>query len=212
MSFTDDWKTCMDTMGMPTPSEVFHTAEEVLDKLHEAHLALGGVELVAAAEALHQMGFTLGVAPEAGLLTVSWWSGNAIGCVVTAVFRDQIADAIDWIVSPINWPWIEDAMNRVGYPIPAIDWQTDEEVSIRSSSVAQDDAPPNPILRPDCTENDWVEYAQGLLNLHGYDVVVDGRFGPKTTAAVRDFRQRNGLGDGAEIDHHMWKMLEVERR
>ena len=38
-----------------------------------------------------------------------------------------------------------------------------------------------------------VSKLQTVLNEHGYDLAVDGIFGVKTQAAVRDYQQRNGL-------------------
>ncbi len=38
-----------------------------------------------------------------------------------------------------------------------------------------------------------VELLQALLKTHGYDLPVDGDFGPRTDTAVRDFQRRSGL-------------------
>lgn len=209
MGFSDDWTRCMHTMKMPTPSEAWHTAEEGLEKLHEIDLALGGLGLLEAVEALSAMGVAVEVVPEAGAVAVSWWVGVSVGCIVTAAVGDKIVDAIDYIVKPINWDWISGKMNEVSYPIPVFDIPSNEEVSMSYSSTAQDDAPPHPILEPNCTDSSWVEYAQGLLNGKGYELVVDGKFGTKTTAAVRDFKQRNNLGGGPEIDYYTWQWLEA---
>ena len=38
-----------------------------------------------------------------------------------------------------------------------------------------------------------VEQLQIALVALGYPLVVDGEYGPRTEAAVRDFQQRNGL-------------------
>jgi len=38
-----------------------------------------------------------------------------------------------------------------------------------------------------------VKLVQKLLNQHGYNLKVDGIFGPKTLAAVKDFQKKNGL-------------------
>ncbi|MDZ5713617.1 peptidoglycan-binding protein [Jeotgalibacillus haloalkalitolerans] len=51
-------------------------------------------------------------------------------------------------------------------------------------------------------EKTWLEFGdegagvkamQELLNSHGYDLVTDGIFGPKTERAVRSFQSENGL-------------------
>ncbi|AJD91925.1 hypothetical protein JMA_26080 [Jeotgalibacillus malaysiensis] len=42
-------------------------------------------------------------------------------------------------------------------------------------------------------EGAGVEAMQELLNRHGYDLVIDGIFGPKTERALRSFQYQNGL-------------------
>jgi hypothetical protein len=212
MGFSDDWTSCMHRMQLPTPSEAWHSAAEALEKLHEIDMAMGGIGLAEAAESFEAVGVAIEVGAEAAPILVSWWAGNAVGCIVTAAVGDRIVDAIDYILEPVNWDWISAKMLEVSYPMPSFEGLgAQEEVAMDYSSTAQDDAPPNPILEPNCTESDWVEYAQGLLNLHGYDLAVDGKFGTHTTAAVLDFKQRNGLGAGPEIDYYTWQHLEIER-
>src|SRR5262249_10865805 len=115
MGLGDRWAGCMHTMGMPTPTEAWDSAVEGIEKLHEIDLALGGLGLAEAAEHRGKRGVVLEGAGEAGALTVSWWVGNAIGCIVTAAVGDQIVDAIDYIVQPVNWAWIEAKMYQVNY-------------------------------------------------------------------------------------------------
>jgi peptidoglycan hydrolase-like protein with peptidoglycan-binding domain len=102
-------------------------------------------------------------------------------------------------------------MNQANYPAPDLSSirGSEEETSIRTSSTAQDDAPPPPILEPECEQSDWVEYLQGLLNQFGANpqLEVDGKFGSKTTAAVRQFKQANGLDGSATVDVHVWRAL-----
>lgn len=51
---------------------------------------------------------------------------------------------------------------------------------------------PTGLLRYNSRGND-VRWLQVELNNHGYQLIVDGIFGTKTDAAVRDFQQKNGL-------------------
>jgi hypothetical protein len=146
----------MNAMGMPTPSEAWDSAEEAVEKLHEIDTALGGLGLAEATEQLQALGISLEVGADAAALTVSWWVGNAIGCTVTAVLGEQIVDAIDYLVQPITWAWIQAKANEVSYPIPLLDdiKVTEEEVSTRSSSTAQDDPPPDPTIDQGSAETD----------------------------------------------------------
>ncbi len=48
------------------------------------------------------------------------------------------------------------------------------------------------IIRPDST-GERVVHLQTALVAEGYQVAVDGTYGPRTQAAVRDFQNRNGL-------------------
>jgi hypothetical protein len=210
MGLEDRWEDCMHTMHMPTPTEAWHSAEEAIEKLHEIDLALGGVGLLEAAEHLKHMGVVVRVGAQAAAVTVSWWVGNAVGCTITAAFGEEIADAIDYLRQPLTWTWVEEKMNEVNYPIPSIEFRDVEETGIRSSSTTQDDPPPHPVIDRACDEAEWVRYLQRLLvEQHGYQIEIDGDFGPATAAAVRDFKQRHNLGSGTEVDHHTWRALEA---
>ena len=59
-------------------------------------------------------------------------------------------------------------------------------------SPCEGDAGPSEIIRPDST-GDRVTQLQIALVALGYDLVPDGRYGPRTQAAVRDFQARNSL-------------------
>jgi peptidoglycan hydrolase-like protein with peptidoglycan-binding domain len=54
---------------------------------------------------------------------------------------------------------------------------------------------PDVVLAPGATGG-YVEYLQRRLWLVGHDVVVDGRFGPRTRAAVRSYQCSLGLASG----------------
>lgn len=43
------------------------------------------------------------------------------------------------------------------------------------------------------TTGDLARYVQAFLNGHGYTLTVDGNFGDKTTAAVKNFQGKHGL-------------------
>jgi hypothetical protein len=52
-----------------------------------------------------------------------------------------------------------------------------------------------------------VTVLQKLLNRTGSLLVPDGRFGPKTLAAVRTFQLRHGLGHAGVVNEATWKRL-----
>src|SRR6187455_1071363 len=56
-------------------------------------------------------------------------------------------------------------------------------------------------------EGDDVAVAQALLNRSGALLDTDGRFGPVTGAAVREFRDAAGLPFGGVIDSDCWLRL-----
>lgn len=68
-----------------------------------------------------------------------------------------------------------------------------------------------PDLQPG-QSSEWVNYLQRLLNQHYQQSVVaeNGEFDDTTANAVRHFRQQNGLGDGSNVDSHMWAKLTGE--
>jgi peptidoglycan hydrolase-like protein with peptidoglycan-binding domain len=59
-------------------------------------------------------------------------------------------------------------------------------------SACEGDAGPAEIIRPDTTGDRVTQLQVALVGL-GYDLVPDGRYGPRTQAAVRDFQSRNSL-------------------
>jgi peptidoglycan hydrolase-like protein with peptidoglycan-binding domain len=56
-------------------------------------------------------------------------------------------------------------------------------------------------------EGDAVRAVQTLLNSEGAELVVDGRFGPRTHAAVVAFEQNNGFHIDGIVDDDVWKLL-----
>jgi phage tail tape-measure protein len=57
--------------------------------------------------------------------------------------------------------------------------------------------------------HDDVSKAQSALNDKGYNVDVDGRFGPQTSDAVRHFQTDNGLAANGRLDDATLKALGV---
>jgi peptidoglycan hydrolase-like protein with peptidoglycan-binding domain len=56
-----------------------------------------------------------------------------------------------------------------------------------------------------------VRHAQCLLNQRGYNLDVDGIFGPKTDQAVRDFQGNQGLEADGIIGEDTWYALHQNR-
>lgn len=211
MGLADRWDDCMQTMGMPTPTEAWDTVEEAVDKLHEIDTALGGLGLAEAAEQLELMGVVVPVAAETGGVIVSAWVGVAVGCTITAAVGGKIVDGIDWLVqqSPV-WDWAQAKMNEVNYPIPSFEGLgVAETTTTRSSSTAQEDPPPHPAIDQGSDEAESVRYLQHLLvEGYGYQIEIDGDFGPATAAAVLDFKHQHNLESSTEVDQYTWRALE----
>lgn len=67
-------------------------------------------------------------------------------------------------------------------------------------------SPKFPLLRKGSTGDD-VKKLQHFLNCFSYDLVVDGIFGHKTEAAVKDFQARNGLVVDGIVGPQTWSAL-----
>lgn len=63
-----------------------------------------------------------------------------------------------------------------------------------------------PTLRLGSKGND-VKYLQDLLNYHGYTVNVDGIFGAKTEAAVKQFQKSRKLKVDGIVGQKTWNEL-----
>lgn len=57
------------------------------------------------------------------------------------------------------------------------------------------------------SNGDVVRGAQTQLNKYGYGLVVDGKFGPKTDSAARDFQRKKGLKVDGYIGPNTWHAL-----
>jgi peptidoglycan hydrolase-like protein with peptidoglycan-binding domain len=67
---------------------------------------------------------------------------------------------------------------------------------------------PWPLVRQGDTEHP-IRTLQHLLRAHGKNVVVDGKFGPATDAAVRAFQSGRGLAVDGIVGPHTWSALIV---
>ena len=77
-------------------------------------------------------------------------------------------------------------------------------------SVAQVQASrPLPTLRLG-SKGDDVKYLQDLLNYYGYTVTVDGIFGKKTEAAVKQFQKSRKLTVDGIVGQKTWNALIAE--
>jgi len=70
---------------------------------------------------------------------------------------------------------------------------------------------PWPVLRIGA-ENHPVRTLQHLLRARREEVAVDGRFGPRTQAAVRSFQASHGLGVDGVVGEQTWQALIVTVR
>ena len=57
------------------------------------------------------------------------------------------------------------------------------------------------------SDNNFVYLLQFILNQMGYSLVVDGKFGPNTASAVRDFQSKNNLTVDGIVGQNTWRTL-----
>ena len=70
-----------------------------------------------------------------------------------------------------------------------------------------DGVAPEKIEKPD----ESVSVLQEAMNSVGYSLKTDGRYGPKTSAAVKDFQRRNGLKADGIAGAATWAVLRLRR-
>lgn len=118
MGFWDEFSSCMNGSGLPTPSEAVDSAGEALEfleKLHHAAEAAGGLEItLGALEAAGFTGLAGSVAETAGAVAVSFYAGACAGCIVGAAGA-TIWDALAVVdVGPQVRAEVEVAANDAG--------------------------------------------------------------------------------------------------
>ena len=57
------------------------------------------------------------------------------------------------------------------------------------------------------SSGDDVKKLQQALNSYGYSLSVDGQFGSKTQAAVKDYQKKNGLSVDGIVGEKTWGVL-----
>lgn len=85
-----------------------------------------------------------------------------------------------------------------------------------STQVAQTSTPAQPAQqhtraksRKHVAASAHVKSAQEALNKHGAQLVADGKMGPKTHAAIRDFQKSNNLKVTGKLDSATQKALGI---
>jgi peptidoglycan hydrolase-like protein with peptidoglycan-binding domain len=68
---------------------------------------------------------------------------------------------------------------------------------------------PWPLVRQGDQEHP-VQTLQYLLRAHGHQIAVDGIFGPRTDAAVRDLQRSNGLAVDGIVGNQTWPRVIVQ--
>ncbi|MFP5346700.1 MAG: peptidoglycan-binding domain-containing protein [Actinomycetes bacterium] len=68
------------------------------------------------------------------------------------------------------------------------------------------------VLRPDPRPSEWVRALQTELRRNEFDIAVDGIFGPRTEAAVRQAQQGAGLAVDGVVGPQTWRDLVTRHR
>lgn len=80
-----------------------------------------------------------------------------------------------------------------------------------TDTTANVDATANAGVAAQAPDAATVESVQASLKSEGHNVSVDGVWGPKTMAAVRDFQQSNGIPATGRLDSQTLAALDVQR-
>jgi peptidoglycan hydrolase-like protein with peptidoglycan-binding domain len=108
---------------------------------------------------------------------------------------DQGLDA-DGIVGPATWAALDSAGGNGSGPTPNPD----------DGPAPNPDPSTRPTIRQGSSGPD-VEYLQGRLIDFGYNLTVDGDFGPMTASAVRSFQNSSGLTADGIVGPATWEAL-----
>lgn len=61
-------------------------------------------------------------------------------------------------------------------------------------------------------KNEQVAEVQKLLSLIGYDLIIDGHFGPKTERSVKSFQKKNGLKEDGIVGDFTYQALKASQK
>ena len=86
------------------------------------------------------------------------------------------------------------------------DWM-DEEYSENAPEIPTEPQEGLPETLRKGSEGEEVKELQNLLNQHGAGLKVDGKFGPNTYQAVRDYQEANGLFIDGVVGPQTWGLL-----
>lgn len=212
-TWNEDFEEFLQSVGMPAPGDFdpLETYDFIGNLIDGIEIGGKGSTVLQALGYVGLAGVTaVGVA--ATTFAVTMTAATYAAALVSAALLASAKQGWDYISSPIDMKQLEQWYQQ--YYVPQFDMTVlDEAASGPERVTAREDAPPpsppypGDVVKRKSRDTDSVERIQGVLEVRGYDVSVDGDFGRDTERAVKAFQKDQGIEVDGKVGPDTWHAL-----
>jgi murein L,D-transpeptidase YcbB/YkuD len=212
-TWNEDFADAMRSVGMPPPGD-FDALEtyDFISQIDEGIKLAGEGATVAEVLGYVTIAGVAVVLAEAAGVALTMTAATYMAALLAAALYASAKQGWEFLSAPIDLQKLLEWAKE--YEAPVLELPVTEEVSWypEASTQAVEPPPPPPpypgdVVKRDSTDTDSVERIQQALEILGYDVSIDGDFGPRTEHAVKAFQKAQGLEVDGKVGSDTWKAL-----